>query len=94
MATRSTGWKEHVGADEAERHAGYPRDFDWIRAAKSANCGKGRAFLRIRHHVVPLRGVDRLRPLRGAGALMAHRPLGEVMRARKVVYCRSQIGRR
>ena len=27
-------------------------------------------------------------------ALMAHRPLGEVMRARKVVYFQSQIGRR
>jgi hypothetical protein len=27
-------------------------------------------------------------------ALMAHRPLGEVMRARKVVYYQSQTGRR
>ena len=28
------------------------------------------------------------------GALMAHRPLGEVMRARKVVYFQSQTGRK
>lgn len=46
MATPSKAWKEHVGADEAERHAGYVRDFERIQAAKSARYGKGRALHR------------------------------------------------
>lgn len=46
MATPSTSWKEQIGADEAERHAGYVRDFEQIQAAKSAKYGKGRALHR------------------------------------------------
>jgi hypothetical protein len=46
MAGPSTGWKETVAADEAERHAGYARDFEQIQAAKSAKYGKGRALHR------------------------------------------------
>lgn len=46
MATPSTGWKERIAADEAERHAGYARDFEQIQALKSAKFGKGRALHR------------------------------------------------
>jgi hypothetical protein len=46
MATPSTEWKERVAADEAERHAGYARDFEQIQALKSAKFGKGRALHR------------------------------------------------
>lgn len=46
MAAPSTQWKEQVAADEAERHAGYARDFEQIQAQKSAKFGKGRALHR------------------------------------------------
>ncbi|MBI5109019.1 MAG: catalase [Rhodocyclales bacterium] len=46
MVAPGTGWKEVVGADEAERHAAYARDFELIQAAKSAKYGKGRALHR------------------------------------------------
>ncbi|MCK9382823.1 MAG: catalase [Sulfuritalea sp.] len=46
MATPSTEWKERIAADEAERHAGYARDFEQIQALKSAKFGKGRALHR------------------------------------------------
>lgn len=49
MAQASTQWKEVVGADEAERHAGYARDFEQIQALKSAKHGKGRALHRKQH---------------------------------------------
>jgi hypothetical protein len=39
-------------------------------------------------------GGDRSGGFRSVDALMDHRPLGEVMRARKVVYYQSQQGRR
>ena len=42
----STGWKEQVGADEAERFAGYGRVFAEIQARKSAKFGTGRALHR------------------------------------------------
>ncbi|MDP2822215.1 MAG: hypothetical protein Q8O52_05985 [Sulfuritalea sp.] len=46
MANPSTDWKETIAADEAERHAGYARDFEQIQALKSAKYGKGRALHR------------------------------------------------
>jgi hypothetical protein len=46
VATPSTAWKERIGADEAQRHAGYARDFEQLQAAKSAKFGKGRALHR------------------------------------------------
>jgi len=46
MAAPSTEWKERIAADEAERHAGYVRDFEQIQALKSAKYGKGRALHR------------------------------------------------
>ncbi len=46
MAAPSTEWKETIAADEAERHAGYARDFEQIQAIKSAKYGKGRALHR------------------------------------------------
>jgi hypothetical protein len=46
MALPNTTWKERVSADEAERHAGYARDFADIQRAKSARYGKGRALHR------------------------------------------------
>jgi len=42
----STGWKEHIGADEAERFAGYARIFAAIQARKSAKYGTGRTLHR------------------------------------------------
>ena len=46
MAAPSTKWKEQITPDEAERHAGYARDFEQIQALKSAKYGKGRALHR------------------------------------------------
>jgi hypothetical protein len=46
MAKPATDWKERVAPDEAERHAGYVRDFKQIQAVKSAKYGKGRALHR------------------------------------------------
>lgn len=46
MAAPSTHWKEVIAAGEAERHAGYVRDFEHIQAVKSAKYGKGRALHR------------------------------------------------
>jgi len=46
MAAPSTEWKERIAADEADRHAGYVRDFEQIQALKSAKYGKGRALHR------------------------------------------------
>lgn len=46
MATPSTQWTERIAPDEAERHAGYARDFEQIQALKSAKFGKGRALHR------------------------------------------------
>ena len=46
MAAPSTQWKERIAPDEAERHAGYARDFEQIQALKSAKYGKGRALHR------------------------------------------------
>ena len=42
----STGWKEQVRPDEAERFAGYARIFTAIQARKSAKYGTGRALHR------------------------------------------------
>jgi hypothetical protein len=42
----STGWKEDVAADEAERFAGYGKAFADIQARKSKKYGKGRALHR------------------------------------------------
>lgn len=49
MASPSTDWKELIGVDEAERHAGYARDFEQIQAAKSAKFGRGRVLHRKQH---------------------------------------------
>lgn len=46
MPSPSTRWTERIAADEAERHAGYARDFGQIQALKSAKFGKGRALHR------------------------------------------------
>jgi len=46
MTIPSTEWKERIAPDEAERHAGYARDFKQIQAQKSAKFGKGRALHR------------------------------------------------
>lgn len=46
MTKPSTDWKEQIAADEAERHAGYARDFKEIQAAKAAKFGKGRTLHR------------------------------------------------
>jgi catalase len=46
MDVPSRQWKERIAADEAERHAGYARDFEQIQALKSAKYGKGRALHR------------------------------------------------
>jgi hypothetical protein len=46
MAAPSTQWKERIAPDEAERHAGYARDFAQIQALKSAKYRKGRALHR------------------------------------------------
>lgn len=46
MASPSTQWQERIAADEAERHAGYARDFKEIQALKSAKYGKGRTLHR------------------------------------------------
>ncbi|MBI5900721.1 MAG: catalase [Rhodocyclales bacterium] len=46
MGNPNTDWKERVGADEAERHAGYAREFAAIQARKSERYGKGRALHR------------------------------------------------
>jgi hypothetical protein len=42
----STGWKEEIGADEAERFAGYAQRFAAIQNAKSKRYGVGRALHR------------------------------------------------
>lgn len=46
MAAPNTQWKERIAPDEAERHAGYARDFEHIQALKSAKFGNGRALHR------------------------------------------------
>lgn len=46
MASPSTEWKESISPDEAQRHAGYARDFESLQARKSAKYGKGRALHR------------------------------------------------
>ncbi|OHC63411.1 MAG: catalase [Rhodocyclales bacterium GWA2_65_19] len=46
MAAPSTQWQERIAPDEAERHAGYARDFEQIQAIKSAKYGNGRALHR------------------------------------------------
>ncbi len=42
----STAWQEQIGADEAERFAGYARQFAAIQARKSKKYGTGRALHR------------------------------------------------
>ena len=44
--TPSTAWQEQVGADEAERFAGYGQQFAEIQRRKSAKYGSGRALHR------------------------------------------------
>lgn len=46
MAKPSTEWKEKIAADEAERFAGYAKDFAEIQRIKSEKYGKGRALHR------------------------------------------------
>lgn len=46
MPNPSTEWKESIAPDEAQRYAGYARDFAAMQAAKSARYGKGRALHR------------------------------------------------
>ena len=55
MASPSTQWQERIAADEAERHAGYARDFKEIQALKSAKFGAGRAL--HRKQLLGLRGT-------------------------------------
>ena len=49
MAKPSTAWKEQVAADEAERFAGYARQFAEMQRARSAKYGAGRALHRKQH---------------------------------------------
>ncbi|HSV35953.1 MAG TPA: catalase, partial [Ramlibacter sp.] len=42
----STGWKEQIAPDEAQRYAGYARQFAEIQARKSARWGPGRTLHR------------------------------------------------
>ena len=44
--TPSTGWKEHVAADEEQRYAGHARVFAEIQERKSRRWGAGRALHR------------------------------------------------
>ncbi len=44
--TPSTAWQEQIGADEAQRFAGYARQFAAIQARKSQKYGAGRALHR------------------------------------------------
>ena len=44
--TPSTGWKEVVAPDEAQRFAGYARQFAELQARKSQKYGKGRGLHR------------------------------------------------